>query len=332
MSDGDRAAGGERATDGDRAAEDKRATDGEMDADGDRAADDEQVAAAGSGSDRLDRRTDGGLTALNRGSETRSGTSGLTGFRTLLRREILRFLRRPRNTFVPPMITNVLYFAVFGVILGGRIDAIQGFSYIVFILPGLVVLGTISNAFENASFSIFHGRWNDYIEEVLTSPLSHGAMVTAYVAAAALRGLLVGAIIGAVGAIFLWLTDTVVPVAAPGYAVAFMLIISVLFAGLGVIGGLWARDFDYLTVLNQFIVRPLVFFGGVFYSLEVLPPFWRTVSLANPMVYMVNGVRFGLIGVSDIDPNVALAVLTGLSVAVVAFDVWLFRRGYGLVE
>jgi len=257
-----------------------------------------------------------------------------TGFRTLFRREVLRFVRRPRNTFLPPAITNVLYFSVFGVILGGRIDRIAGFSYIVFIIPGLVVLGAISNAFENASFSIFHGRWNEYIHEVLTSPLPYTSMVLAYIVSSALRGLLVGIIIAFVGLGFTFVDPgiQVLGVARPLYLVAFMLVICLLFASLGVVGGLWARDFDYLTVLNQFIVRPLVFFGGVFYSLDILPPLFRTLSLLNPMVYMVNGVRFGFLGYSDIPPNAALVVLSGLTVAIVVLDVALFRRGYGLVD
>jgi ABC-2 type transport system permease protein len=257
-----------------------------------------------------------------------------TGFRTLFRREVLRFVRRPRNTFLPPAITNVLYFSVFGVILGGRIDRIAGFSYIVFIIPGLVVLGAISKAFENASFSIFHGRWNEYIHEVLTSPLPYTSMVLAYIVSSALRGLLVGIIIALVGLGFTFVDPgiQVLGVARPLYLVAFMLVICLLFASLGVVGGLWARDFDYLTVLNQFIVRPLVFFGGVFYSLDILPPLFRTLSLLNPMVYMVNGVRFGFLGYSDIPPNAALVVLSGLTVAIVVLDVALFRRGYGLVD
>src|SRR6056297_2201680 len=119
------------------------------------------------------------------------------GFRALFRREVQRFVRRPKNTFMPPAITNVLYFAVFGVVLGGRIDEIAGFPYIQFILPGLIVLGAISNAFENASFSIFHGRWNEYIEEPLTSPLPYTSMVLAYVGASAVRGIIVGVLIAA---------------------------------------------------------------------------------------------------------------------------------------
>jgi len=250
-----------------------------------------------------------------------------TGLVTLIEREIKRYVRRPRNTFIPPFITNVLYFAVFGVILGTRIGEVAGFSYILFVLPGLVVLGAVSNAFENASFSIFHGRWNEYINEVLTAPLSYAEQVGAYVVASALRGLLIGALIALIGAVF-----TSVTVIHPAYLLAFMLAISTLFAGLGVIGGLWARDFDYLTVLNQFIIRPLTFFGGVFYSLEILPPIWRTASLLNPMVYMVNGVRYGFLGYAEVDPNLSLTVLWGAAIVVLGIDVVLFKRGYGLTK
>ena len=249
------------------------------------------------------------------------------GFRSLLKREILRFVRRPRNTFAPPAITNVLYFAVFGVILGSRIDDIAGVDYLLFILPGLVVLGTISNAFENSSFSIFHGRWNEYIHETLTSPLSYSSMVVAYILAAALRGVIVGAIIVVIGLLF-----TSVPIEQPFFLAAFMLVVPLLFASLGVIGGLLADDFDDLTVMNQFILRPLVFFGAVFYSLEILPPLYRTLSLLNPMVYMVNGVRYGFLGYREVDPLVSLAVLSGLTLAVVLFDIYLFKRGYGLID
>ncbi|WP_247003736.1 ABC transporter permease [Halosolutus gelatinilyticus] len=260
------------------------------------------------------------------------------GFRALFRREVLRFVRRPKNTFMPPAITNVLYFAVFGVVLGGRIDRIAGFDYILFILPGLIVLGAISNAFENASFSIFHGRWNEYIHETLTSPLSYLEMVVAYVAASAVRGLIVGLIIAVVGRIF-------VPISIENglFLVATMVVITSLFAGLGIIGGLVARDFDDLTVMNQFILRPLVFFGAVFYSLTMLDPIWQAVSLANPMVYMVDSVRYGLLGHSDMleiapaayaeyAPLLSLFVLATLTAIVLAIDIHLFKTGYGLTD
>ncbi|MCU4925782.1 ABC transporter permease [Halobacteria archaeon AArc-dxtr1] len=261
------------------------------------------------------------------------------GFRTLFRREVLRFVRRPKNTFMPPAITNVLYFAVFGLILGGRIDEpVEGIGYILFLVPGLVVLGTISNSFENASFSIFHGRWNEYIHETLTSPLSYVEMVVAYVAASAVRGLIVGVIIALIGRLF-------VPISIENglFLVATMVVIAALFAAFGIIGGLVARDFDDLTVMNQFILRPLVFFGAVFYSLTMLPTTWQYVSLLNPMVYMVDSVRYGLLGhsdmfevapaaVADVAPLLSLAVLTGLTLVVLAIDVYLFKTGYGLTD
>lgn len=247
--------------------------------------------------------------------------------RSLIQREILRFVRRPYNTFLPPIITNSLYFAVFGVILGNRIGAISGVPYIQFVLPGLVVLGAISDAFENGSFSIFHGRWNDYIEEVITSPMSYGTIVTSYVTASAVRGLITSILIVGVALAF-----TSVPIANPFYLIAFLIVITTLFGGLGIIGGLWAADWDYLTVLNQFILRPLVFFGAVFYSLDVLPPLWRSISLLNPMVYMVNGVRYGMIGVTEINPNTSLVVLTCATIIVLGIDLLLFRRGYGITE
>ena len=266
------------------------------------------------------------------------------GSRTLLRRELLRFIRRPKNTFMPPAITNVLYFAVFGVILGGRIDEIAGFHYILFILPGLIVLGTISNAFENASFSIFHGRWNEYIHETTTSPLSYLEMVVAYVAASAVRGLIVGLIVAVVGWLFVPLTvGGGIGVSNAAFLVVTMVVISALFSGLGIVGGLIARDFDDLTVMNQFILRPLVFFGAVFYSLTILPTTWQYVSLLNPMVYMVDGVRYGLLGYSDflelapaayaeVVPLLSLGVLTTLTLCVLALDVYLFKIGYGLSD
>ncbi|MHC3436883.1 ABC transporter permease [Natrialbaceae archaeon A-gly3] len=261
------------------------------------------------------------------------------GSRALFRRELARFIRRPKNTFMPPAITNVLYFAVFGVILGGRIDEpVSGIGYILFLIPGLVVLGTISNAFENASFSIFHGRWNEYIHETLTSPLSYLEMVVAYVAASAVRGLIVGVIIAVIGSLFVPLS-----VEHGLFLVATMVVIAALFAGFGIIGGLVARDFDDLTVMNQFILRPLVFFGAVFYSLTMLDPTWQYVSLLNPMVYMVDSVRYGLLGYSDflvlapeayaeIVPLLSLGVLTVLTLLVLALDVYLFKIGYGLTD
>jgi ABC-type polysaccharide/polyol phosphate export systems, permease component len=255
-----------------------------------------------------------------------------TGFYTLMKREVLRYVRRPKNTFIPPFITNVLYFSVFGVVLGDRVGTILGFPYILFILPGLVVLGAVSNAFENGSFSIFHGRWNEYIDETLTSPLSYTQMVWAYLLASALRGVLVGTLIAVLGFGIISGLYQPVPVEQPLYLVAFILVISLLFSSLGIVGGLLAEDFDDLTMMNQFLLRPLVFFGAVFYSLRDLPSALQTISLLNPMVYMVNGVRYGFLGKAEVDPQFSLIVLTAGTAAVTLANVWLFKTGYGLTD
>jgi ABC-2 type transport system permease protein len=253
---------------------------------------------------------------------------------TLVRREILRYVRRPRNTFLPPFVNNVLYFAVFGVILGERIGEYAGVSYILFVLPGLVVLGAVSNGFENASFSIFHGRWNEYIHEVLTSPLSYGQMTFAYVAASTLRGVLVGIIIGVVGVAFTVAHPAyeLVSIAHPLYLAVALTLVAALFACFGVVGGLWARDFDYLTVLNQFLIRPLVFFGGVFYPLDALDGIVYTLSFLNPMVFTVDAVRYGVLDVAVVDPWLSLGVLAAATLVVFLVDVALVKRGYGLTD
>jgi ABC-2 type transport system permease protein len=256
------------------------------------------------------------------------------GFRALFRREVLRYVRMPRSTFLPPLVTNTLFFVVFGVVLGQRIQAVEDTPYILFILPGLVVLGVTAQAFQNASFTVFHGRWEEYIQEIQTSPLSYREMVAAYVSTSALRGVVIGALVALIGAAFTTVDPDVsaVGVANPGYVVAFALAVSVLFAALGIAGGLWAATFDDLAVMNQFLIRPLVFVGAVFYPLDVLRQPWQTVSLVNPMVYMVDGMRYGFLGVAEIGPNVSLAVLSVAAVAAVSLDVWLFERGYGLTE
>ncbi|WP_435347736.1 ABC transporter permease [Haloarchaeobius sp. HRN-SO-5] len=258
-----------------------------------------------------------------------------TGTRALLKREILRYVRRPRNTFLPPFINNVLYFAVFGVILGSRIGSYgDGIPYIEFVLPGLVVLGAVSNGFENASFSVFHGRWNEYIHEVLTSPLSYRQLAFAYVAASALRGVLVAIIISAIGLAFTLFSPgyDLLGVSHPAYLAVSLVAVSALFASFGIVGGLWARDFDYLTVLNQFLIRPLVFFGGVFYPLSELDGVWYDLSLLNPMVHMVDAVRYGFLGYAERDPAVSLGILVVATAAVFAVDVVLVARGYGLTD
>lgn len=248
----------------------------------------------------------------------------------LARRETLRVVRRPNNTILPSIVTNGLYVTVFGVVLGARIgDVTFGgggtVPYIQFVIPGLIALGTISQSFQNASFTVFHGRWEEYIDSVVASPLGHREQVTAYLIASGVRGLSVAVVIFLLGLAF-----TRVPVQHPVVGVAFLLLVVTLFGSLGVVGGLWADDFDQLTVFNQFMLRPLVFFGGVFYPLSDLQGPLLAASYANPMVYIVSGIRYGLLGESAVPPFTALAVLAGAAAVSVAVVLTLIRRGYGL--
>lgn len=252
---------------------------------------------------------------------------GVTGFAALLERELQRVTRNWRNTILPPLITNTLYIIVFGSVLGSRIDAIKGFPYIVFILPGLITLGAIMNAFENTSFSIFHARWDSYIDEVLTSPLSYAEMLAAYLAAAVARGVVAG-----VGILLIAVLFTTIPLAHPAYFVAFLTLSTTLFAGFGIIIGLWASEFSDLATFSNFLITPLVFLGGVFYSLDMLPGIWHDISLLNPMTYMVNGLRYGMLGYSDIDHLMSITALTTVTALTILINYHLFRTGYGLRE
>lgn len=252
---------------------------------------------------------------------------GSTGMWTLLEREVQRYVRNWRNTLLPPLITNSLYIIVFGSVLGTRIDDIQGFPYIVYILPGLITLGAIMNAFENTSFSIFHARWDDYIDEVLTSPMSYREMLAAYVGAAISRGILAG-----IGILLVAFLFTAIPFRQPLYFIAFLLLSTTLFASFGILIGLWADEFSDLSTFSNFLITPLVFLGGVFYSLQMLPGIWRQISYLNPMAYMVNGLRYGMLGQADIPPMMSLGALFLATVVLLAIDIRLFRTGYGLRE
>jgi ABC-2 type transport system permease protein len=243
----------------------------------------------------------------------------------LARREVLRIVRRPTNTVLPPLVTNALYVTVFGVVLGARIGETGGVPYIQFVIPGLIGLGTIGQAFQNSSFTVFHSRWEEYVEAVVASPVGPREQVLAYLLASAVRGLAVGVAIFLLGLLF---TD--IPVRRPLVALGFLLLVVVLFGSLGIAAGLWADDFDQLTVFNQFLIQPLVFVGGVFYPVSDLPAVLETASLANPMVYIVSGIRFGLLGQSEVSPLTSLAVLSVASVLAVSLVLVLLDRGYGL--
>jgi ABC-2 type transport system permease protein len=247
------------------------------------------------------------------------------GFWTLFTKEVRRFLRVPGQTLLSPVVTTVLYFVVFGWSLGGRLREVEGIPYARFIVPGLVALGVVTNAYSNTASSLFVMKLQGTVVDLLVSPLGYGEILWAFVSAAVLRGLLVGGVMWAVAGIFEGFG-----VAHPAVALGMVLLAAILFAALGLITAIWASTFEQVNFIPTFFITPLTFLGGVFYSVEMLPPAFRRFTLANPIFYMVDGLRFGMLGISDAHPWTGAALLAGLAAVAVGIAYALLRSGYEL--
>lgn len=248
-----------------------------------------------------------------------------TGFWTLTRREVGRFLTLWRQTVFPPILSALLYILIFGEALGSRIRLIDGWPYTEYILPGLAMMGVLTSAYANSSSSLFVAKHEEYINDVLIAPLSYWEVVLAYTLGAMVRGLIVGILILGVGMAVVGL-----PILHPWTAIAFLIVVSALLSCAGLIMALWAESWDHVMLLLNFVITPLVFLGGVFYSIHMLPPFWRGVSMFNPIFYMINGLRYGVLGVADASPAWSLVLSSVLAAGLFAWTVHLFRVGYKL--
>lgn len=249
----------------------------------------------------------------------------LVGFLTLLRRETLRFVILPNQTLVPPIINAALYILVFGFALGTRIREVAGVPYILFIFPGLVMMGVVTGAYMNNSSSLFISRNEMFIQDLLVSPLSYWEMVLAYVLGGAFRGFLVGLLTLVTGWSFLGFH-----LHHPFAMIFFMVASALMSAALGTIVGLWAEQWDHVAIWLNYAVTPLVFLGGVFYSLDMLPPAWRILNLMNPIYYMVSGFRYATLGVREMSPLASAIVTLAIGAALFGWSVDLFRRGWKL--
>lgn len=251
-----------------------------------------------------------------------------TPFLTLLKREIARFMKVAVQTVITPFISSSLYMMIFGVSLGSRIIFENNLPYLAFLIPGLVMMGCLNNAFQNSSSSIVSSKFSGDMEDLKVAPISYFQIISAMMIAAMIRGLVVAGITFIVGeTCFYFVHEQFLPVAQPLEFVVFLALGGLAFANLGITVGFWARSFDQLSAVNGFILLPLLYLGGVFFSVEHLPKFWKSVSLFNPLLYMINGVRHGLLGFSDVDPGRALAIsLLAFSISMVmAIDS--LRRG-----
>jgi ABC-2 type transport system permease protein len=246
-------------------------------------------------------------------------------FSTIVHKEIVRFMRIWTQTLLPPAVTMSLYFVVFGRLLGDRIQNFGDFSYIEFIVPGLVMMSVITNSFSNVASSFFSSKFQRSVEELLVSPVPDWLIVAAYVVGGAVRGLIVGIVVLLVSLFF-----TELQLHSLGLVIVFFILTALTFATAGFTNGMLARKFDDIALVPTFILTPLTYFGGVFYSIDLLPGIWPTVSRANPILYMVNGLRYGFLGVSDIPVPVGIFILIVFLVALFGLNLHLMRKGYGL--
>jgi ABC-2 type transport system permease protein len=246
-------------------------------------------------------------------------------FRTILTKEILRFSRIWLQTVLPPMVTTALYFVIFGRLIGSRLGEMDGHPYIDFIVPGLILMSVISNSYANVVSSFYNAKFQRHVEELLISPVPNAVILGGYVAGGVVRGLVVGTAVTVVASFF---TDF----AVHSYAVtvAVFLLTSMLFATAGFVNAVFANSFDDISVIPTFVLTPLTYLGGVFYSVSLLPEVWQRVSFANPVLYMINAFRYGLLGVTDIDLGLAFGLIVAFIVALGGFALWLLDRGIGL--
>jgi ABC-2 type transport system permease protein len=249
----------------------------------------------------------------------------MSGFRTLFYKEILRFWKVSFQTVLAPIVTALLYLTIFGHALRGRVEVYPGVEYTSFLIPGLVMMSVLQNAFSNSSSSLIQSKITGNLVFVLLPPLTHWEMYGAYMLASVVRGLAVGL---GVFVVTIWFVP--MSFAMPLYILVFAALGSAILGTLGIIAGIWAEKFDQLAAFQNFLIMPLTFLSGVFYSTHTLPPIWRHISRLNPFFYMIDGFRYGFFGVSDVDPLVSLAVVAAFFVVIAAFTMRLLASGYKL--
>ena len=249
------------------------------------------------------------------------------GLKTLVRKEVVRIIRIWIQTIVPPAITMTLYFIIFGNLIGRRIGSMGGFDYMQYIAPGLIMMSVITNSYGNVVSSFFGAKFGRHIEEMLVSPMSNATVIMGHVAGGVFRGLLVGVLVTIVALFF-----TKLEVQHPLITLSIVILSSTVFALAGFINAVFARKFDDISIVPTFVLTPLTYLGGVFYSISLLPEFWQKVSLANPIIYMVNAFRYGILGVSDINITYAYLIVGLFVVGLFSVSLALLNRGVGIRE
>ncbi|MDD5034742.1 MAG: ABC transporter permease [Methylococcaceae bacterium] len=249
----------------------------------------------------------------------------LIALQTLLFKEIYRFLRIWPQTLLPSAVTTSLYFLIFGRLIGGRVGAMGGFDYMDYIVPGVILMSVITNAYSNVVSSFYSSKFQRNVEELLIAPVPGWMILTGYVGGGVVRGIAVGIVVMGISATF---TD--LHFEHPPMIVLVFALTATLFALAGFLNALFANSFDDISIIPNFVLTPLVYLGGVFYSIDLLPELWRRVSLGNPILYMINAFRYGFLGVSDVGIERALIIIVGFIVVLMLWALWLLKRGTGL--
>ncbi len=252
----------------------------------------------------------------------------LISYYTMVRKGVVRILRIWPQTILPSLVTSTLYFTVFGTILGSQIDPVNGFSYMQFVVPGLVMLAVVTNAYTEVATTFFTSKFFfRSIDEVLVSPTPPWVIIAAFVTGGLLRSVIVGALVLAVSMFF-----ALPHVAHPFFIALFLILSSIIFSLGGLINGIYAKGFDGISIVPTFVLTPLVYLGGVFYSVHMLPPFFQTITYLNPIFYIINGFRYGFLGFSDVSLTLATGVLLAFVAIFVAISWYLLRTGLGLKQ
>ncbi|MCX7082439.1 MAG: ABC transporter permease [Methylococcales bacterium] len=246
-------------------------------------------------------------------------------FRTIVTKEIFRFIRIWPQTLLPPAITTALYFLIFGKLIGDRIGIINGVSYMDYIVPGIILMSVISHSYANVVSSFYSTKFQRNIEELLVAPVPNWIILSGYVSGGIIRGLLVGSVVALISLLF---AD--IEVKNPYIALSVMLLTATLFSLAGFINAVLAESFDDISIIPNFVLTPLSYLGGVFYSVKMLPGIWQNISLGNPLLYMINAFRYGLIGVTDVDIQLAFIMTAGFILILTLVSLFLLYKGIGI--
>ena len=249
----------------------------------------------------------------------------MVALKTIMVKEFLRFIRIWIQTILPPAISVALYFIIFGELIGSQINDIDGFKYMDYIVPGLILMSVITNAYANVVSSFFSAKFHHSIEEMLVSPLPNHIILLGFVSGGVTRGIIVGI---AVTVVAMFFTD--IAIHSYSVTIAVFILTSILFALAGFINAAYAKSFDDITIIPTFVLTPLTYLGGIFYSIRMLPEFWQNISLINPILYMINAFRYGLLGITDIDLTSAFIIIIVFIIVLFYFSLRLLRLGVGL--